>query len=326
MVDIPRARKAFKEFSGHDPSRQYSARLDDRDVAGWKIGRTVGVAYEAKRDGETARYFHEFKKSVAPDLVVREDGKQLYFVGGRYKVTDHGIEDMPALFVVNPSPRPSKRKAASKRKKAPMATRRRRKTARRRAPAVAVYARNPAPRRRRRRRATFGGFRRNPIRATRRRSVRRYRRNPIRARRAVAGFNKLSQMVLPAVGIGAGAVGAEIVMGYLPLPPMLKTGVARHVTKGAVGIAGGIVIGKLLKQPRLGKFFAAGAVAIAAHDALKEVIVANMPSVKFGEYLPRGSVAGSLGYYSPASTVAMGEYIPAAAVRTAMGESPDFEA
>lgn len=317
MANLERAKKAFREFSGHEPTKQYKARLDDRNVAGWKIGRTVGVAYEAKRDGETARYFHEFKKSAAPDLVVREDGKQLYFVGGRYKVTDHGIEDMPALFVVNPSPRPSR--AGKKRKKTTMA-RRRRRTVRRRAPAVAVYARNPI--RRRRRRASLSASR----------GVRRYRRNPIRtggvrrrARRAMGGVNKLSQMVLPAVGIGAGAVGAEIAMGYLPLPPALKTGVARHVTKGAVGIAGGLVIGKVLRQPRLGKFFAAGAIAIAAHDAIKEAIVANMPSVRFGEYLPRSAVGGALGYYSPAMQADMGEYIPRSAVGPGLGET-DFAA
>lgn len=317
MANIEKAKRSFKAFTGHNPSRQYTARLDDRNVAGWKLGKTVGVAYEATRDGETERYFHEFKKAAAPDLVVREDGKQLYFVGGRYKVADRGIEDMPALFVVNPSPRKGKKGNRT------MAKRRRRTSARRRAPAVAVYARNPV-RRRRRRRVSFGSYRRNPIRA-RRRSVRRYRRNPIRARRLTGGFNKLSQMVLPAVGIGAGAVGAEIVMGYLPLPPTLKTGVPRHLTKGAVGIVGGMLIGKVLRQPRLGKFFAAGAVAIAAHDAIKEVIVANMPSVPFGEYLPARSVNGALGYYSPATTTTMGEYIPRSSVGAGLGET-DFSA
>lgn len=326
-MSVSRARKAYEDFSGHTPKRVNKSRLPDRDITGWKMGPVVGIAYEAKRDGKTQKYFHEFKKHARPDLVAQDDGSQLYIDGGRYKVTERGIEDMPALFVVNPSPRRG-RKGAVKKRKAPAMAKRRRRTTRRKASPVTVYARNPA--RRRRRRVTYA---RNPAPRRRRRVT--YARNPAPARRrrraggrALGGALNFGKMLLPAIGIGAGAVGAEIIMGYLPIPSNFKTGVLRHVTKGAVAITAGMLVGKVLKQKRLGDFIALGGVVIAAHDALKEVITARMPSVPFGEYLPRSTYsAGALGYYSPAQGVdyaAMGEYVPA--FRGGLGESPDFQA
>ena len=194
---------------------------------------------------------------------------------------------MPQLFVVNPSKRPSKRKpamAASRRR------RRRRTHHRSRSRGLALFRANPIRRRRRRRHL----------------SVRRYRRNPS-ARRMGGAAVTFSRMLLPAAGIGLGAVGSEIIMGYLPIPAQFKTGVARHVTKGAVGVAAGLVLGKLFRMRRLGNYFALGAVAIAVHDAVKELIANRMPSVHMGMY--RGPVRGALGYTSPAQTLRIGQYM-----------------
>lgn len=324
-MSIKRARKAYEDFSGHTPKRVDKSSLPDRDVTGWKMGPVVGIAYEAKRDGKTQKYFHEFEEHARPDLVAQDDGSQLYINGGRYKVTERGIEDMPALFVVNPSPRRGRAGAVKKRKASAMAKRRRRRVTRRRASPVTVYARNPAPRRRRRR-VTRAAAPRRARRVT-------YARNPAprrrrRASRGLGGAVNFGKMLLPAIGIGAGAVGAEVIMGYLPIPANFKTGVLRHVTKGVVAVAAGMLIGKVLRQKKLGDYIALGGVVIAAHDALKEVINARMPSIPFGEYLPRSTYsAGALGYYSPAQGVdysAMGEYVPA--FRGGLGESPDFQA
>jgi hypothetical protein len=327
MSGIKRAKKAFEDFSGHVPRKVRTSRLPDEPVTGWEMGPVVGIAYEAKRDGAKRQYFHEFKKAARPSLVSKDDGSQLYIDGGRYKVTERGIEDMPALFVVNPSAR-----KGAKSKGKPMARRRSATRRRRRTSQVAVFRANPI--RRRRRRAASSGRRRSylrnpaPRRARRRRSVsvRRFRRNPS-ARRLGGGALNFGKSLLPAIGIGVGAVGAEIIMGYLPIPANFKTGVLRHVTKGVVAVAAGFLIGKVLRQKRLGNFVALGGVVIAAHDALKEVITSRMPAIPFGqyvptvrgglgEYLPRGATGGSLGYYSPAATM---DY-------SAMGESPEFQA
>jgi hypothetical protein len=318
-----RAKKAFEDFTGHKATKRRVSRLDDRDVHGWEMGPVLGIAYEAKRDGKTQRYFHEFKKAARPRLVAKDDGSKLYIDGGRYKVTDRGIEDMPALFVVNPSPRRGKGKTKTRSK--PMARRRRKSAVRRRATRqVAVF--NTNPRRRRRRRMTYA---RNPAPRRRRRVMRSYRRNPIRRARRAGGLGVLNfgKLVLPAIGIGVGAVGAEIIMGYLPIPANFKTGVLRHVTKGAVAVTAGMIISKFLKQKKIGNAIALGGVVIAAHDALKEVITQRLPGVPFGQYLPRGAVGGGLGYYSPAGVVdysAMGEYMPV--VTGSLGETPDFHA
>lgn len=312
MSRIKKAAKAYEDFSGHKPSKIRRSKLPDENVTGWEMGPVIGVAYEATRDGETKPYFHEFKKTARPRLVARDDGRQLYIDGGKYKVTERGIEDMPYLMTVNPSPRKGRRKAARSAK--PMA-RRRRLTARRnprsrrrRTSQVAVFRANPARRRRRssvrgRRRSIFA---RNPIRRRRRRSVA-MRRNPIRRRRmrrnpmSSGGAINFGKMLLPAMGIGAGAVGSEIIMGYLPIPASWKTGALRHITKGAVGVGAGYLIGKVLKQKRLGNFFMLGAVAIATHDWLKEMIASrwsSIPGLSGYGYVNPGSVArfSGMGY------------------------------
>lgn len=300
--DTGRASRAFEEFTGRKPAKVRQEKLDTGPVVGWEMGPLVGVAYEAVRDGKKDRYFHEFAEKSRPRLVAREDGRQLYIAGGKYKVTERGVVDVSPLFVVNPSRRKGK----------PMA---RRSTAkRRRSPGVVVVTRNPVRRRRRMsaaQRAYFGGHHRrrrsrgflaNP---TRRRAVRRYRRNPsMRASR-----EKLMHLLGPAIGIGLGAIGSEILVGYLPLPAQLKTGPMLYVTKGALGVAAGLLVGTMLKQKRVGKYIAAGAVAIAVHDGVKSMIIKNMPSVKFGQFVP-GSAMHGLGYASPASLVGFGEFVP----------------
>lgn len=312
MAKVPtrRAAQAFEDFTGAKAAKVHASRLDDRDVTGWKMGPVVGIAYEAVRDGARKQYFHEFKKTARPDLVAREDGRKLYIDGGRYKVTDRGIEDMPQLFVVNPSPRS---RSGGKAKRKPMA-RRRTATRRRATRQVAVFRANPVRRRRRhhsaaapvrRRRRAFA---RNPVVRRRRSSVRRYRRNPSARRIGGAAVN-FGKMLLPAAGIGLGAVGSEIILGYLPIPASFKTGVMRHVTKGVVGVTAGLVIGKVLKQKRLGNYLALGAVVIAVHDAAKELIAARAPGIHMGQYtaVPR-SQFGGMGYVNPAQ-VGFGQYV-----------------
>lgn len=321
-ISVWRAKKAFEDFTGHKATKSHSVELDSNSVAGYRLGSLVGVAYEATRDGETDQYFHRFKKSARPELVSRADGKQLYIAGGKYKVTDRGVEDMPQLFVVNPSRR-RKRKSTRKRsaggqfkrnptrrkRKAPaMAVRRRRRRTARRS-----YRRNPimiaaAPRRRRRRK-TYSAARRR----------RTYRRNPSVRLGGRGGF-RIGGMILPAMMVGAGAVGAEVAMGYLPLPAVLKSGPQRYLTKGIVSVLLGWGIAKFVNR-KAGEAFAAGGIAIATHDALKASLSGFMPGLQFGGYnwdkygynMPSMDSYPNnpgIGYYSPGSTMpAMGEYM-----------------
>jgi hypothetical protein len=309
-VSRARAIAAFEDFKGERPSRLRRAQLPDADVTGWQMGPLVGVAYEARRDGKTAQYFHEFTPRARPNLVAQDDGKRLYIEGGRYKVTDKGIEDMPNLFVVNPSPR----RGSKARKGSNTMARRAHSTHRRRRSHVTVFTSNPRRRRRAGRSAsgrfTRRSYARNPSRRRRTHHHRRaaarrvYRRNPIMRRNPrrrfrrnpSGGVGKLSAMVLPAVFIGLGAVGSEIVCGYLPIPLAWKAGPMRYIVKGAVGVGIGLVLAKAFKQKRLGYYFAAGAIAIATHDFVKNLIASNAPAVR------------GLGYVNPASVARFGQY------------------
>lgn len=289
---LRRASRAFEDFTGRKPRKVTRSRLDDRDVAGWELGPAVGVAYEAVRDGERIKYFHEFKKGVAPKLVSRDDGRQLYFAGGSYEVTDRGIEDMPYLMTVNPSPRRKQQRIAK------MARRRTRRKATTRRRSVVIVKSNPSLRRRRRvtRRRRSASFLPNPIRRRRRigasRRRRSYRRNP-----SGVSFS-LRKLLLPAAAVGLGAVGADYLVAQLPIPANLKSGPMKHVVKGAIAVAGGMLIGKVLRQKKIGNALALGGVVIAVHDLAREMIAKQYPAIGFGEWL--GYTPGGLGYVNPA--------------------------
>lgn len=302
-----RATRAYEDFTGHKASRVDKRRLDDSQVVGYRMGSTVGIAYEATRDGKTDQYFHRFKKAARPDLVAKDDGKQLYLSGGKYKITDRGIEDMPEMFVVNPSRRRRRKTATTRRRPSVMRrnpVRRRRRAARGR---TTIYAVNPHRRRVRRRRSSARRMLRNPVRR------RGYRRNP-----SGAGGFKIMSMIMPGLAIGAGAVMAEVATGYLPLPAAWKTGQLRYLTKATVGIGLGWALAKFANR-RLGEAMAMGAIAISAHDAIKDMILAKMGGgVQMGGYnwnkygygtpMGGGQYTG-LGFYSAGQTSHMGQYV-----------------
>lgn len=158
---------------------------------------------------------------------------------------------------------------------------------------VAIFRANPAPKRRRRAAPAKAAVKR------------RFKRNP-----SGRGMMRASAMIVPAMGVGLGAVGTELIMGYLPIPAGWKMGVMRQVTKGAVGVAAGYVLSKFLKQKKLGGYVMAGAVVIATHDAIKELIASRMPGVNtsgFGQYMdPLPSQFGGMGYLNPAQ---LGQYV-----------------
>ncbi len=61
------------------------------------LGRCVAVIYESNKihgggDGKPAQYIHEFESPVILCMDERAK-KQLYILGNRVKVTEHGIEN-----------------------------------------------------------------------------------------------------------------------------------------------------------------------------------------------------------------------------------------
>lgn len=154
--------------------------------------------------------------------------------------------------------------------------RRRRRTAKKKAPA-------------RRRRTTL-------TRARRSSPVRRRRRNPIK----MSIGSIMSNTVMPSVTAAGGAVAVDILLGYVPLPDMLKTGPARHLVKGVAAIGMGMLAANFVK-PKTAEMFASGAVTVAIYGAAKEAIARFAPGINMGEYIDLDTA--DLGYMSPGLVV-----------------------
>lgn len=59
------------------------------------VGHCVQMDYRAdKRKHGRVQYFHPLEPHAQPEVYVNEAGTQLYFKGGQYTVTPHGIEDI----------------------------------------------------------------------------------------------------------------------------------------------------------------------------------------------------------------------------------------
>lgn len=182
---------------------------------------------------------------------------------------------MPELMLINPRKRRRKRKMTAKQARYFGKRRKRRARSRSASPLTGV-AMNP----RRRRRRTFT-------------AARRYRRNPIKF--SPAAFMK-NTLMPSAIGAG-GALGLDVVMGFLPLPAAMKTGPMRPVIKlvGAIGI--GMLAGMVANR-RTAEQITAGAVTVVLYDTLKGFMQKAMPNIPLGE-----NDYPALEYMSPAMTV-----------------------
>lgn len=178
----------------------------------------------------------------------------------------------PAILTVNPFP--ARRR---KRHKVKNAMRHRRRHSRRRNPESA----------RRRRAAAKAGWRararrHNPVRrhkrrhnamfATHRRSRRRRHRNPLSS--VMSGG--IAQDVF-AAGIGAaGAIGADILVAYIPgIPAAFATGLGAAAVDAAASLLLGFGVGKVAGK-RTGTMVAIGGLTVAAYTALKAVLAPTL--------------------------------------------------
>lgn len=97
-----------------------------------------------------------------------------------------------------------------------------------------------------------------------------------KARRSYASAsptNLVKGQLIPGLVGGVGAVGVNMILSRLTfLPASLQSGIARHATRAAIGIAAGMLVGKVLKQPKLGAQLAQGAITVAAYEAINEKV------------------------------------------------------
>ena len=205
---------------------------------------------------------------------------------------------MYEIAVINPRPKKARRKAGRKSGVRKMAKRKKvargaggrfKKRAKSAAPRKARKARRvaaAAPKRRRKRPAGARPATGYVVGSGR---IRRYKLNPrrraSRRRRSNPRFslNSITSQLAPAAYGAGGAIALDVALGYIPLPPMLKTGYAKHAVKivGALGI--GMLAGKFL--PGNAKAIGSGALTVAMYGLLKDVLVKFAPQVKgLGDY------------------------------------------
>lgn len=159
---------------------------------------------------------------------------------------------------------------------------------------------------------------RNPFRHKSHRRARGRSRNPFDAK-------GLTAALVPAAIGGAGAVGLDILIAYLPLPAALQSGWGNYATKivgsFAVGYAGGMALGK-----EKGHLITAGALTVSLYTILRALAQQSLgTSVKglsgladFRDY--RRSAMGA--YMDPATVIRTGPMVAGQRPRNAISAKP----
>lgn len=106
-----------------------------------------------------------------------------------------------------------------------------------------------------------------------------------------------------------GALGLDVLLGFVPIPVTWKAGIPGYLTKivGAIGL--GMIAGNVVGQGTAAKM-TTGALTVMFHGILRELIATNFPQVPLGMYLNPGF--SGLGYagsgYNPMN--GLGLYLP----------------
>lgn len=90
---LQQAGRLFEDFRGKEPRQVDRITVPALPRVLLPLGECLGIMYRTDRDGETENYLHRFKKTARPTLAVTSDGRNLYLLGGAYRVTDRGIVD-----------------------------------------------------------------------------------------------------------------------------------------------------------------------------------------------------------------------------------------
>lgn len=193
------------------------------------------------------------------------------------------------------------------------------KSRRRRRRNPIALAANPRRRRRRRNPIAFAANprrrrRRNPIafanpRRRRRRNPRasyRRRRNP--SMRNMLSLRGLTGALMPAAIGGAGALGVDLMLGYIPLPAWFDSPTGRIVARVGGAFALGVLASFVVPR-RTATLITAGALTVTAYNALREYapLAGISPPAYGGDYSDT-----RLSYVSPAPMLqgrGMGAYM-----------------
>lgn len=189
---------------------------------------------------------------------------------------------MSSLMLVNPA----KRIKRSKKARTPA-----QKAATRRMLAANRARRSPVPSARTKRRRAANvvqGYFPNPARkrsiarVSRKVGRTRYKRNPIGGMALLKGGNLMNIGVQSLQGAG-GALLVNTALNYIPfLPPMLKSGNGKYMTRAAGAVLLGVFGGKILGN-KIASNMAVGALTVAAHDMLLGLASTFAPTMLLGD-------------------------------------------
>jgi hypothetical protein len=90
---LAEAARLFEDFTGHKAHKVTRGRVHVPAV-GLLVGKCDGIQYTTVRDGRVEHYVHEFAPGSRPLLLASHDGKSLVLLGGAYRFTDSGINDI----------------------------------------------------------------------------------------------------------------------------------------------------------------------------------------------------------------------------------------
>lgn len=197
--------------------------------------------------------------------------------------------DRRGRFLKRKRKRTSSRRRTTARRRTRVNPRQRRSSRRRNAPTTVIIPVKANPKRRRR------------AATSKRRGRRRVRRNPRGGAFSLKSI--IGQDLIPASMGAVGALGVDMLWGYLPIPDALKAGVMAPVARLAAAVGVGYFAG-MLGGKRFGQEVTVGAITVTAYDLFKGFLQANVPSIHLSDYV------GELDYLGPAMTVdGMGNYV-----------------
>ena len=122
----------------------------------------------------------------------------------------------------------------------------------------------------------------NPVRMHRRRK---YRTNPIGG----SIRNIINDVLKPGAIAALGALGLDVIWGYLPIPASISASpMMAGLAKGAGAIGVGMLAGKMLGG-KTGHLVALGGLTVVLHSLLRDQLATMMPNIMLGD----------VGYYGP---------------------------
>lgn len=92
MSDFSRARKLYRSFREAEPKKVRKLSVPALPRAVMPLGYLDFVGYTTTHRGIETPYKHTFSKRARPLLCT--DGKRLFILQGRYRVTSRGIVDL----------------------------------------------------------------------------------------------------------------------------------------------------------------------------------------------------------------------------------------